>query len=52
MAPTRKPAHNLGATGIKVPLIGYGTAPLGKEKHPSQPQAVRRLNHAIDQDVT
>jgi len=34
-----------------VPLIGYGTAPLGKDKV-SEEQAVRCLNHAIDCGIT
>ncbi len=41
----------LGATGIEVPLIGYGTAPLGKEDV-SRAHAERCLNHAIDSGVT
>lgn len=41
----------LGATGVTVPLIGYGTAPLGK-KHVSREYAVRCLNHAIDLGIT
>ena len=35
------------ATGVVVPLLGYGTAPLGKE-HISRGHAERCLNHAID----
>jgi aryl-alcohol dehydrogenase-like predicted oxidoreductase len=34
-----------------VPLLGYGTSPLGKEKITRQ-HAVRCLNHAIDRGVT
>jgi aryl-alcohol dehydrogenase-like predicted oxidoreductase len=45
------PARPLGATGVTVPLIGYGTAPLGKE-HVSLEHAVRCLNHAIDAGIT
>ena len=41
----------LGSTGVQVPLIGYGTAPLGKQEV-SQDLAVRCLNHAIDLGVT
>jgi uncharacterized protein len=41
----------LGATGVRVPLIGYGTAPLGK-KGVSRAEAVRCLNHAIDLGIT
>jgi uncharacterized protein len=45
-------AHRrLGKTGIDVPIIGYGTAPLGKE-HVSVEQAVRCLHGAIDLGVT
>jgi uncharacterized protein len=40
-----------GATGVKVPLIGYGTAPLGKD-HISRAHAMRCLNHAIDRGIT
>lgn len=40
-----------GATGLSVPLIGYGTAPLGKE-HISREHAMRCLNHAIDRGIT
>ena len=49
-APLR-PARPLGSTGVTVPLIGYGTAPLGKP-HISREHAVRCLNHAIDRGVT
>ncbi|HEX8832692.1 MAG TPA: aldo/keto reductase [Abditibacteriaceae bacterium] len=42
----------LGSTGVEVPLIGYGTAPLGKEKHFTREHAVRCLNHAIDSGIT
>jgi len=45
------PARPLGKTGVTVPLIGYGTAPLGKE-HVSMEHAARCLNHAIDAGVT
>jgi len=41
----------LGSTGVRVPLIGYGTAPLGKDSV-SEEQAVRCLNHAIDCGIT
>jgi aryl-alcohol dehydrogenase-like predicted oxidoreductase len=46
-----KPERALGATGVQVPLIGYGTAPLGK-KEVSREHAVRCLNHAIDRGIT
>lgn len=42
----------LGATGVTVPIIGYGTAPLGKEKNATREQAVRCLNVAIDRGIT
>lgn len=45
------PARPLGKTGVTVPLIGYGTAPLGKE-HVSQDHAARCLNRAIDLGIT
>lgn len=46
-----KPSRLLGTTGVRVPLIGYGTAPLGK-KEVSRDHAVRCLNHAIDRGIT
>ncbi|HEX2914797.1 MAG TPA: aldo/keto reductase [Chloroflexia bacterium] len=51
MAAPLNPERSLGATGIKVPLLGYGTAPLGKPEI-SREHAVRCLNHAIDQGIT
>src|SRR5437868_5444819 len=45
------PQRPLGATGVTVPLIGYGTAPLGKEKI-TREHAARCLNHAIDVGIT
>src|SRR5215210_9426532 len=51
MATVLSPQRPLGATGVTVPLIGYGTAPLGKEKI-SREHAVRCLNHAIDRGIT
>ena len=45
------PARPFGKTGVTVPLIGYGTAPLGKEQV-SMEHAVRCLNHAIDSGIT
>jgi aryl-alcohol dehydrogenase-like predicted oxidoreductase len=51
MPPHLEPARALGATGITVPLVGYGTAPLGKSKV-SREHAVRCLNHAIDRGIT
>ncbi len=49
---TTLPQRTLGATGVQVPVIGYGTAPLGKEKNATREQAVRCLNHAIDRGIT
>ena len=46
------PSRALGSTGIEVPLIGYGTAPLGKEKKTPRELAVRSLHHAIDRGIT
>lgn len=46
-----KPKRLLGTTGVKVPLVGYGTAPLGKETV-TREHAVRCLNHAIDLGVS
>lgn len=46
-----QPSRALGATGIPVPLVGYGTAPLGKPDV-KRGFAVRCLNHAIDRGIT
>jgi aryl-alcohol dehydrogenase-like predicted oxidoreductase len=51
MATLLRPTRSLGATGVTVPLVGYGTAPLGKEDI-SREHAVRCLNHAIDLGIT
>ncbi len=51
MPTTLSPRRPFGKTGITVPLIGYGTAPLGKE-HISREHAVRCLNHAIGRGIT
>ncbi len=51
MAERLQPQRPFGATGIRVPLIGYGTAPLGKD-HISRDHAVRCLEHAIDLGIT
>lgn len=51
MADRLQPDRLFGATGIRVPLIGYGTAPLGKE-HITREHAVRCLEHAIDRGIT
>jgi uncharacterized protein len=49
------PRRTLGKTGVEVPVIGYGTAPLGKiepSSKPSKDRAVRLLNYAIDRGIT
>jgi aryl-alcohol dehydrogenase-like predicted oxidoreductase len=51
MASPLSPARPLGRTGVTVPLVGYGTAPLGKE-HVSVEHAARCLNRAIDLGIT
>jgi aryl-alcohol dehydrogenase-like predicted oxidoreductase len=43
--------RQLGAIGVTVPLLGYGTAPLGKEDI-SRTHAERCLHHAIDSGIT
>lgn len=45
------PARPFGKTGVTVPLVGYGTAPLGNEEV-SREHAVKCLNHAIDKGIT
>ena len=47
-----KPVRQLGMTGVAVPLVGYGTAPLGKEKKIPREVGVRCLHHAIDMGIT
>jgi aryl-alcohol dehydrogenase-like predicted oxidoreductase len=51
MAIQLQPTRPFGATGVTVPLLGYGTAPLGKE-HITRSHAERCLNHAIDSGIT
>src|SRR5919205_3025136 len=51
MAASPAPARALGQTGVRVPLIGYGTAPLG-HKGVSRELAVRCLKEAIDRGIT
>lgn len=46
------PHRTLGSTGVSVPIIGYGTAPLGQHKDVTQGHAVRCLNRAIDAGIT
>jgi len=45
------PSRPLGKTGVMVPLVGYGTAPLGQEDI-SHDNALRCLNLAIDLGIT
>src|SRR3954449_5165001 len=45
------PKRELGKTGVKVPLVGYGTAPLGKSGV-ARKEAAECLNHAIDRGIT
>jgi aryl-alcohol dehydrogenase-like predicted oxidoreductase len=51
MATTLQPTRSLGSTGVTVPVIGYGTAPLGKPDV-SREHAEQCLNHAIDRGIT
>jgi aryl-alcohol dehydrogenase-like predicted oxidoreductase len=46
------PQRELGATGVKVPLIGYGTAPLGKTDKIPMEQGIACLHRAIDLGIT
>ena len=49
------PHRPLGNTGVNVPIIGYGTAPLGKIKIMDAPllsKSEKLLNYAIDQGIT
>jgi aryl-alcohol dehydrogenase-like predicted oxidoreductase len=49
------PQRPLGKTGVHVPIIGYGTAPLGKIKIMDAPllnKSAKLLHHAIDQGIT
>src|SRR5437868_70256 len=45
------PQRPLGRTDVTVPLVGYGTAPLGKSGV-TRKEAVECLNHAIDCGIT
>jgi uncharacterized protein len=47
-----QPERDFGSTGVRVPLIGYGTAPLGKEKNIPRDKGVALLNYAIDRGIT
>src|SRR5689334_21932942 len=51
MPASLQPTRPLGATGVPVPLVGYGTAPLGKP-HVARAEAVRCLHHALDRGIT
>ena len=49
------PQRPLGKTGVQVPILGYGTAPLGKIKVMDAPllnKSEKLLNYAIDQGIT
>ena len=49
------PHRPLGKTGVQVPILGYGTAPLGHIKLMDAPlihKSARLLNHAIDRGIT
>jgi aryl-alcohol dehydrogenase-like predicted oxidoreductase len=49
------PQRPLGKTGVQVPVLGYGTAPLGKIHLGDAPllhKSARLLNHAIDRGIT
>jgi len=51
MSTVLSPQRAFGSTGVTVPLVGYGTAPLGKSSV-SREHAVSCLNHAIDSGIT
>lgn len=51
MTATLQPTRSLGSTGVTVPVLGYGTAPLGKP-HVTREHAEQCLNHAIDRGIT
>jgi predicted aldo/keto reductase-like oxidoreductase len=49
------PQRPLGKTGVQVPILGFGTAPLGKIKLRDAPlihKSARLLNYAIDRGIT
>ena len=49
------PRRPLGKTGVEVPVLGFGTAPLGKIKLMDAPlihKSARVLNYAIDRGIT
>src|SRR4051794_27738177 len=54
-SPMPLPHRPLGKTGVDVPILGYGTAPLGKIKLMDAPlihKSSRLLHHAIDRGIT
>jgi aryl-alcohol dehydrogenase-like predicted oxidoreductase len=48
-----QPEHllGLGQTGVSVPVVGYGTAPLGKDRV-SRDHAVHCLHHATNLGIS
>src|SRR4051794_29541425 len=49
------PHRPLGKTGVQVPILGYGTAPLGHIRLGDIPpfhKSARLLEHAIDRGIT
>lgn len=49
---TLQTTRDFGATGVRVPIIGYGTAPLGKQDNIPFETGVACLNHAINKGIT
>ncbi len=49
---TLETTRAFGATGVRVPLIGYGTAPLGKQDNIPFETGVACLHHALDKGIT
>src|SRR5215210_8798531 len=51
---SKLPHRTLGKTGVEVPILGYGTATVGKieEGHPSFDEAVKLLHYAVDNGIT
>lgn len=46
------PQRDFGATGVQTPLLGFGTAPLGKTDRVPHDRAVEALETAIDAGIT